>query len=475
MAPSNHSPKRTRAVRRILTILGGFAAAVVLLELILQAAAYYQSFEVARRFQNENPKGLPVVAFVGDSNIYGLYVSKDETVAAAVERLSARDGQKQIHCVNFGRPSAPSWEVLNQLRRAAELKPAAIVARCGINNYSSVPTDTNTGFIEKSRLVKLFRILEFNWRYWNANKLSLAQGAGGELVEDAVMQNASGDTKVYLTKSRDGDAVPFEVIRREGQIRSEEMRPRFRADLTTMADLAAEKNIKLIFAGYLAGLDGGFQEIREITKYMDGYKNAQYVDCATIVTQALGIGKNAKPADWSMERVHAVRSLILTNDRHPTAFGYEVEARAIGKALKDLGLLKNAEIDDPVEYLKKGKITIPSLEVDITKQESARQLAYLYHGEPNDRIALIFGVAGSSYINEIEIPFNTDPIVQIIGIDAARSMTATAGADGRARIEVNPAIVSLLKDARFAACLVQRGGIGGAARMLLSKVLDYRP
>jgi hypothetical protein len=322
--------------------------------------------------------------------------------------------------------------------------------------------------------VKLLRRILFNWRYRKARVDALGQGPGGALVENAVMANEGDDRKVYLTKPRDGAPMPFEIHRKEGQFGIEEIRPRYRADLAAMADRAAARGVKLVFAGYLAGLDAGFRELREVMRYYDGYKGALYADCSAVLPEILNATKNAagtasRPEPWSMERVHALRSLVLTADRHPTALGYEVEARTIAKKLQEAGLLDRCTIESGAEFLRRQDVHVPWLE-----REPGPAIAYRYQGEPGDRVAVVFGVKGSGFCDGLELPFDHRPILERLGQSAASSLVAVAGADGWARIEIPPAIAGRLADARYVACLVQRGGRGGAARMLLSRVLEIR-
>lgn len=307
------------------------------------------------------------------------------------------------------------------------------------------------------------RIL-FNWRYRGARIDALGQGPGGALVENAVMANEGDDRKVYLTKPRDGSAVPFEIHRKEGRFGIEEIRPRIRADLAAMAERASARNVKLIFAGYLAGLDAGFRELRDVMQFYDGYKGALYADCSAVLPEVLNITKKtagtaSKPEPWSMERVHALRSLVLTADRHPTALGYETEARTIALKLMEAGVLSKRAVESAADFLRRQNIRIPWLE-----REAGPAVSYRYKGDPGDRVAVVFGVKGSSFCDGIDLPFDHRPILEKTGQSSASSLVAVAGADGWARVEVPPSIAGRIVGARYVAGVVQRGGRGGAAR-----------
>lgn len=106
--PSGVSIPGKTARRKFLFIIAGTFRGLAVFEGALQIAALAMSFATSHRMNRENPGGLPFVAFVGDSNIYGLYVEPHQTVARAVERLSVVNEKPTIHCVNLGVPSSPS-------------------------------------------------------------------------------------------------------------------------------------------------------------------------------------------------------------------------------------------------------------------------------------------------------------------------------------------------------------------------------
>ncbi|MBI3819457.1 MAG: hypothetical protein HY286_12245 [Planctomycetes bacterium] len=451
-------------------MFAGLLFAILAVEGTLQILAYIKSFETARRLQSTNPQGLPTVVFVGDSNIYGLYFEKEQTLPAAVARLSMQNGSPGVHCINFGVPGSPSWVVLDQLRRTISLKPAAIVARCGINNLSVMSADEGFGIFENLRIVKAARQLLFNWKYRNARSFAVRDDAEGADSGNRGLVMETGDRKICWVPPRDGESTPVEMIKVKGAHPYEDLKPRLRSDLKKMADLASDNNIKLIFAGYLASADTGFRDVRDVTRTFDGYRDAIYIDCASVIPQVLGLGDRAHADVRITERVHALRSLILTNDRHPTPFGYEVEAHMITNALVDAGVSGVASVENAVDFLKKEKINIPFL-----GRSPGRELAYNYKGNPGDRITLVFGEPGSSFHDSIDLPFNIHPILNKIGAATSARMSATAGADGGAKIEVPIPTIPSLKSARKVACIVERGGRGGAAQILLSRVLDFEP
>jgi hypothetical protein len=453
-----------RILARAAAVVFGFALAVLLVETALQAAAFVQSFETARRLRDENPANLPTVIFVGDSNIYGLYVGNEETLPKAVERLSSQDGKPTVKCVNWGVPSSPSWAVVEQLERALERKPAAIVVRCGINNLSSMPADEGWGVVEKLRIVKLVRRALFNWRYRDAKGFSLDQGVDGGKVANAGLGHPGDDRKVYLIPPRDGEAAPMEVIRLDKVLPLDEFKPRLRTDFAKMVQLCADRGVPLVLLGYLAGAELGFRDIRQVLQYLDGARGAKLVDPAADLAAAFATGES-RAAQRDVERVHAVKSLLLTADRHPTATGYELEARCVARGLRGLGVLAAGADEDPKAYLTallRDRVRIPEL-------ARAGPASYDYAGEPGDRLTVVFGAPGYSYCDGLDLPFDIEPFRKRLGARYAKSFVLQADGAGRARVEIPAEALEALEGARVVACLVQRGGKGGAARCLLSR------
>ena len=121
-----------RFARRLLVAFTAFLVALALLEVGLRVVGAIQLAAANRKLAGEDD-GRPIVAFIGDSNIYGLYVANPETdtLPKQVEALSCSGGARGVRCVNLAIPAATTWNVVDQCSKALELHPVAVVARAG--------------------------------------------------------------------------------------------------------------------------------------------------------------------------------------------------------------------------------------------------------------------------------------------------------------------------------------------------------
>lgn len=462
MPGSGAAPEKRRLARRAAAVLLGFIIAFVGIEASLRVASFIEVRAAMRRMGFESGGDRRLVAFAGDSNIYGLYCNPEETVSKAVSRLAAGAGSP-IYTINLGLPSAPSWAVVEQVKRAAALKPAAIFVTCGINNLSSIPPGEGLGPFEDFRIVKLTRKLYFNWRYRDAYRFRLDQGVGGAPVENGMTAKES-KTVAFTAAPRDGDAAPLEVERIEESLPFDKIRGRLRLDLAKMARVAKDAGAKLFYTSYLAGNDPGFREITELMRMMDGQDGARFLDTTTIVSNCLQLVDGADSRPSNVERHYAARAQLLTCDYHPTPFGYEAQARIIIKALAEGEITKTAPDGGVDAFIKSKNFPIPRIEASSGSYANFN----IINIEPEDRLTLLIGVKGHCAYGSAELSIDMEPVSKRIGRATALSMTAKGGPDGTANINIPFDTLQKIHGPFQVLCFVERGGLRGATRVLMS-------
>lgn len=461
--------------RRILAIALGILLIFALLEAGLQVAALLQARASRERLRAAAADGRPLVAFVGDSNIYGLYVDADQTIARNVERLSKAGGGRGVATVNLGYPGSPSWTVLEQARRALELKPVALVARAGINNYSSIPPDEGSGIFENLRIVKTARILLFNYRWDRLEQVQLNSGVGGEIL-DSEGRKVDENTAVLKAKLRDGGEELFELKRYKRSLEFAQIEPRLKKDLQQIVDLCDAAGTRCILAVYLAGAQPGFSDVRSLMLQFEGVRGARVADCARIPTQYAKKIASAPPASRPALASIAVASangILLTKDSHPTAPGYAAEAAMVLQSLHLAGIATDSPDVEPLSQLPAVESQVPVLRQG---RGTDGGLAFLYEGVAGDRVQVLFGVppvpgTELSY-NHTAMPIDVQSWRQG-GVMPETSVVTAADGSGRARLQFPADMAASLRGASRAVAYVHRGGKGGAAQILLSEPIEF--
>lgn len=403
----------------------------------------------------------PTVAFVGDSNIYGLYIENDaDTLPKAVEKLSRSKDSVGVFCTNSGLPASPSWAVVEQCREALRLSPAAVVIRCGINNTWTLPPEGGLGWLEHSKLVRFLRLSYYN--YTGKRGTGPAFAADGGAAPDAAMRLEDGRS-VFTLKTRDGAAAPFES-RSAPSLRSlSEIAPRYREDLLLISRLCAEAGAKPIYCTYLASDGQTYAALGEVMRQVAAEVGAPMADCGTVLTEALARPTAAEPqADEETLRI-ARRALLLTRDDHPTVLGYAMEAPRVLEALAAAQVLKNPQPAASVDLWQSAKLKIPTLRV----AGAGGRFVEIEGLEAGDAATIVLGHTGTTSFKGLPLPLDPAPIRTTLGRDAM--LPAPAGPRGLARVaipELPPRLFPLL-----AVAVVERGGKYGAARPLRSMPL----
>jgi hypothetical protein len=447
--------------------VSGLVVAVALLEGGLQGAAFFQWRAARERLRSDAGDGRPVVAFVGDSNMYGLYVEPHETLAKRVEALSRAGGARGVATVNLAMPGAPSWTVLEQVRRAASLGVVAIVARCGINNFSSVPPGGGFGIFENLRVVKMLHRLYFNMRWKEMDTFELPSGPGGEVIKEGG-KRIDDERAMFLLKARDGGQESLEIHRKKRSETFATIEPRYRADLAAMQQIARDRGARLLLASYMSGAKPGFSDLRDAAASVAAEHGILVVDTASIPLRAAEYYRTVpcpeRPALGEIAGPSA-NGLLLTLDDHPTASGYAAEAVLVVEQLAKAGILPSGGPPDPLSVLPKPAAFVPTL-----RQGRAASLAFLYEGKPQDRLQILLGTPGSFDYKHTMLPL--DPVSWRRGALPENEMAAVADGAGRARIAVPESLQKIAPAKLRAIAVVRRGGTGGASQVLLSEPVD---
>lgn len=127
-----------RAASRLLLVLAGAAAALLVLEALLQAGAL-----VTRMTGRELPvadlgSGRRVLC-LGDSNTYGFYLERSEAYPNVLAALAAAD-RTPLEVLNLGQPGINSSRLRNELpRMLATFRPQVVTIMVGVNDFWTVP------------------------------------------------------------------------------------------------------------------------------------------------------------------------------------------------------------------------------------------------------------------------------------------------------------------------------------------------
>lgn len=447
----------SKYLKKITISLCAVLAAFAVAEVSLRVAGEMEMAKIRQRLAGRGGAEKPLIAFVGDSNIYGAYVAENETLPERVRDLSGGS----VRCLNFGVPGSPSWAVLEQLRRALELKPRAIVARTGINNTWTLPPEKQSA-LDNLKIYKFLRILLFSPKTPVAgqNGAGIPEAKPGEAAKFEIQRS-----------SRLGENVTLQIERPDsGYLQFDEARARVHADYEEMARLAEEAGAKLIFATYLSGYEGTFQEVTKEMLRMEGVRGAMVADCGAAASRILNITDSVDGGRATFEEAVARRASMLTRDRHPTGAGYRLEARVVGAKLAEAGLLDPAVCAlNEMEYIK-SLLPHPKL-----LKTAAKEPAYRLNIQKGDRATLVLGTSGVCLYKEITLPVDFRTLKSQAGIETIFTPNAVS-ADGQwADFRVPPAVLAKIPGGRALAIgVVERGGEFGAACAFISNTLEIQ-
>jgi len=444
-----------RWVRRLAAIVAGTLFAIAAAEIALRVAAAVNARSALEHVRHERSGDRPIVAFVGDSNIYGVYVEADETLPRAVEKVSRVDGARGIHAENRGVPGTPTWIAVRQIEDVLALRPVAVVATAGVNNYSTIPPGEGLGPFEKLRVVDLVRRSLFNLRVSRGAPQDVNLGTGGATIHGGTVVLASNSQAVQIPP-RDGAVAAFESVGTLRPPSPDAFRTRLRADFLRMAAVARDGGTRLVLSTYLAGAQPYFSPITDVMRELQGKEGIEVADTAN----AYAVAAKAWKADATAEEKVALDSVVLTRDGHPTPLGYRLEAIEVARALRAVGALDRDPSTSLGEVLRGVEATVP-----ILRRIAGEGLAFEVSAKAGDRVILLLGTAGESFWRALPLP------IQHIPGESPAPQAQTADAQGLARFAVPSDVASKLGAGAFAVCIVERGEGWGSSSWLRSAPL----
>lgn len=460
---------------RIIAMLGGFLFAIFAIEAGLRTAGAIAAGRAGDEVR-EGDASRPVVAFCGDSNIYGVYVTADQTLPKVVERLSRRGGEKGVKCLNFGVPGASSWTTVDQVRRATLLKPKAIIVRCGVNNYSVVPPGRGLGPIENLNIVKFIRRSLFNAKVESlrGNAMALQLGPAETKIEGFQVATDTTTGAISII-DREGKLNNFSNASVGRELNFNEVAPRLRADLLEMANGAASVGAKPILLTYLAGEIGAFSDISALMRKAAADANIPIADVAPELRKAVLDGDSTPFELLPFEKRTCRQSAFLTSDLHPTAAGYEIEGRVLLNLLKTEGIAPAAPADDPTEAVRAVSIKIPVLQqIAGGAPEGYIKLA-VSNAQKDDIIKFFVGEDGEYFWKNLHLPIRIlqfERASEQFSIGAMRVLGDDAGGGS---IHLPRELLRALRKPVKAMCVVDRGGAGGGAQRYPSALVEIDP
>jgi hypothetical protein len=438
--------------KRILVSAASFVFALVALEAAFQILGAVAHAKINDRLRTTGGADRPIVAFCGDSNMFGAYLEKEtQTMPAVVEELSRRGGSPGLRCYNFGVPGSPTWIVLNQVRRALELKPKIVVVRAGINNTWQLPPEKGLGILDQSKLFKLARIALFS------PKVSDGMQPEGEAGTLELRHSSRLGAKL-------GEDETLHVRRSDGYLPFENLVDRMRSDYLEMLQLCEAAGAKLVFATYSASFGGTFASVRQEMLTFGLQHKIPVADCGSVIHGVLSDTTASAPFDIYERRI-ARMSTLLTRDRHPTALCYEIEARVVCAALANLGAVGKESVEPPLAPIQGIEMNPPLLRA----VEDKPGLFRLF-GKPGDRPQLVLGVPGQSQIKEIAIPLDWQQFKQAAG-EPLYLPSAQSHREGWYEFQIPHGVLKKAPPKAAAIVVLERGGEFKAACIFLSNAV----
>jgi hypothetical protein len=463
---------------RLGAILLGTIAGLGLIEAGLRVAAAVEADATLRRSAGTGG-ARPLVAFVGDSNVYGVYVKDEETLPKAVEALTslgftastapdapasreiasrAAASTRGVRTVNLGVPGAASWFAVEQCERALRMGPAAVFCRVGFNNLAQNPPEDAIPVFDDLRLVKLVRICLFNLavRRGSAKVSPLNLGPDGTALAGETIRTGQS-TGLQAVQDRTGTGAAFEILWMGKTLTLADAAPRLREDWLRMKSACQARGVPFVMMTYLAALIGEpFRTLRQMALDFAKEHGVPVVDCTLELPTHLQPKNVPFDGPATPEQLQSVRGLVLFDDKHATPVGYELEARAVARTLHQLGLLTEPPLDNGRDVVKCHLAEIPLLAGP--EREGG---AVTGRGEPRDEFVVYFGTPGRGFADGMPLPIDV------------KGEPEKAYANEAGWIRVRPE--SVAPGATHAAAIIHRGPKAGWRRTFVSDAVRLRP
>jgi len=134
--------RRVGPLRGLALFLGGCVAAILLVELVLQAGAlvvHLTGRDGPRAWSSSDVRILAI----GDSNTFGLYLDAEESYPSQLQELwNTTVGSPKIEVLNLGYPSTNSSYLRASFERILDaFDPDLVLVQIGVNDYWTAPLE----------------------------------------------------------------------------------------------------------------------------------------------------------------------------------------------------------------------------------------------------------------------------------------------------------------------------------------------
>lgn len=307
--------RRRELTGRLLLVLAGAVAGVLLLEAGLQVLALVVG-RPERALPDHRVAGSKRVACIGDSNTYGLWLEREEAWPARLEaRWNEQPGAAPFEVVNLGVPGTNTSHVLRDLPRLLEaVEPQLVLLMVGVNDYWTRPVPLGEADDPKPGPWLLrHSILYELWRLALRSRDPRALPVEVSLREDTTPGQREGEGVLRI-----GD-VELDVGYAQGQDASERGdSAALLANLETLATRMRERQIPLYLLTYPARWDF-YRAANDRIRMAAQRSGTPLID---LEPRFAPLCPRPPCPDWFFP------------DNHPSARGYDVVAEALVEQLR---------------------------------------------------------------------------------------------------------------------------------------------
>lgn len=319
---------RHRAVKRAVLVLGGILAAIVMLEILLQAGAVYFA-ATGREAPVSVATGDYRILCLGDSNTYGLYLKREEAYPQQLEVLWNQSGRLPKGKVfNLGFPGTNSSKLLSQFPDMLDtFQPDLVIIMVGVNDFWTSPVS-----FEAPRDLR-YRARWFLQRHSRAYKLFYMLRRRSEMAELEVVKNNPDGVRMMGSGTARFGGREFALGWKkavQGELGLHSLQD-LEDNISTLSDYARDFGAELILMTY-ASRYKAYPVANKIIRKAAARTGRPLVDLTAVFERIC-------PREECPE--------MLFPDHHPRAAGHRVIAKTIvGTRLAELGLEQEEQMSE---------------------------------------------------------------------------------------------------------------------------------